>query len=53
MLIVFASEGNKVKAAGGVRNLDDLMAMVENGATRIGTSGGVAIMQNASVETDY
>ena len=42
-----------VKAAGGVRNLDDLMAMVENGATRIGTSGGVAIMQNASVETDY
>ena len=42
-----------VKAAGGVRNLDDLVAMVENGATRIGTSGGVAIMQNASVETDY
>ena len=33
-----------VKASGGIRNLDDLELMVENGATRIGASSGVAIM---------
>ena len=32
-----------VKASGGVRNYDDLKAMVEAGADRIGTSAGVAI----------
>lgn len=35
-----------VKASGGVRTLQDLEVMVENGATRIGASSGVAIMQN-------
>lgn len=42
-----------VKASGGVRNLADLELMVENGATRIGASSGVAIMQNASSDEDY
>lgn len=42
-----------VKASGGVRNLADLELMVENGATRIGASSGVAIMQNASSHEDY
>ena len=32
-----------VKASGGVRNLNDLKQMVEAGATRIGTSSGVAL----------
>ncbi len=32
-----------VKASGGVRNLDDIMAMVDAGASRIGTSSGVKI----------
>jgi deoxyribose-phosphate aldolase len=36
-----------VKASGGVRTLDDLIAMVDAGATRIGTSNGVKIMQEA------
>jgi deoxyribose-phosphate aldolase len=36
-----------VKASGGVRTLDDLLAMVDAGATRIGTSNGVKIMQEA------
>lgn len=39
-----------VKASGGVKTLQDLETMVENGATRIGTSSGVAIMQNAISE---
>jgi deoxyribose-phosphate aldolase len=36
-----------VKASGGVRTLDDLLAMVDAGATRIGTSNGVKIVQEA------
>ena len=42
-----------VKASGGVRNLQDLEAMVEAGATRIGASSGVAIMQNATSHEEY
>jgi len=34
-----------VKAAGGVRSLTDALAMIEAGATRIGTSAGVAIVE--------
>ena len=34
----------EIKAAGGVRNLADAKAMIEAGATRIGTSGGVGIV---------
>lgn len=36
--------GKEVKAAGGVRTIEDLKAMVEAGATRIGTSNGVSLM---------
>ncbi len=34
-----------VKASGGVRSLEDMMKMIEAGATRIGTSSGVKIME--------
>lgn len=37
-----------VKAAGGVRDLDGLKAMVAAGATRVGASAGVKIVQQAS-----
>lgn len=40
-----------VKAAGGVRSYDDLKAMVEAGASRIGTSSGVALMNHKKVES--
>ncbi len=36
-----------VKAAGGVRTLDDLKKMVQAGATRIGASASVRIMEEA------
>lgn len=36
-----------VKAAGGIRNFEDLKAMVAAGASRIGASAGVAIVQAA------
>ena len=36
-----------VKAAGGIRNLEDLLGMVRAGANRIGTSAGPAILEAA------
>jgi len=42
-----------VKAAGGVRNVEDAHGMVEAGATRIGTSNGVAIVSGDSSSGSY
>ncbi|PFK45800.1 deoxyribose-phosphate aldolase [Bacillus cereus] len=42
-----------VKASGGVRNGQDMDAMVEAGATRIGTSAGVALVSGKTATTDY
>ena len=42
-----------VKAAGGVRNANDAQAMIEAGATRIGTSNGVAIVSGESANGSY
>jgi deoxyribose-phosphate aldolase len=40
-------EGMGVKAAGGVRDLESLKAMVAAGATRVGASAGVRIVQES------
>jgi deoxyribose-phosphate aldolase len=37
----------KIKAAGGVRNLDQLLAVKEAGCTRCGATATVAIMEEA------
>ena len=42
-----------VKAAGGVRNAEDARGMIEAGATRIGTSNGVAIVSGDSANGSY
>jgi deoxyribose-phosphate aldolase len=42
-----------VKAAGGIRSLADAQALAAAGATRLGTSAGVALMEAAPVEADY
>jgi len=39
--------GFGVKASGGIRNAASAQAMIEAGATRLGTSNGVAIVQGA------
>jgi deoxyribose-phosphate aldolase len=39
-----------VKAAGGVRDLDSVRAMIAAGATRVGASAGVKIVQQARAE---
>ncbi len=47
--------GNKIgiKASGGVRNIEDANIMIDCGATRLGTSGGVQIINGKNSETSY
>ena len=42
-----------VKAAGGARSYADALSFVEAGATRIGTSAGVAILKGELADGDY
>lgn len=42
-----------VKASGGVRDLATALQMIEAGATRLGTSSGVAIMKGISDHASY
>lgn len=41
-----------VKASGGVRSYEDAVAMIEAGATRIGASSGIAIVQGVADASD-
>lgn len=41
---IVAPHGMEVKASGGVRTKEDAMAVIEAGATRIGTSSGIKIV---------
>jgi len=43
----------EVKAAGGVRNFNDMIKVVEAGATRIGTSAGCQLVKGEESQTDY
>jgi deoxyribose-phosphate aldolase len=43
----------QVKASGGVRSLADMQAMIEAGATRIGTSSGIKILQGQTSQQAY
>jgi deoxyribose-phosphate aldolase len=42
-----------VKASGGVRSVEDAKNMIEAGATRIGASSGVQIVQGLTSDSDY
>ena len=42
-----------VKASGGVRSYETAVAMISSGATRLGTSSGIAIVQGASSHGAY
>jgi len=46
-------QGKGVKASGGVRTFEDAQAMIEAGATRIGTSNGVAIITGHTAQETY
>ncbi|GAA0295792.1 deoxyribose-phosphate aldolase [Gracilibacillus halotolerans] len=43
----------QIKASGGVRNLDDALQMIEAGASRLGASAGVDILNGLESKTDY
>lgn len=43
----------QVKASGGVRDLTAALAMIQAGATRLGTSSGVAIINGAAGSSSY
>lgn len=47
---IVRAKGLGVKASGGIRTLADLRRMVQAGATRIGTSSGLKILQEAAGE---
>ncbi|MEA4134204.1 deoxyribose-phosphate aldolase [Mycoplasma sp. 2704] len=42
-----------IKAAGGIANIDDLIAMYEAGATRFGTSRSIAIVEGKTSKEGY
>jgi deoxyribose-phosphate aldolase len=42
-----------VKAAGGIRSTDDALAMIQAGATRLGTSAGIAIVTGTKSTSKY
>jgi deoxyribose-phosphate aldolase len=42
-----------VKASGGVRTIEDARAMIQAGATRIGASSSVAIVNGEQGAADY
>lgn len=45
--------GMGVKAAGGVKSFEDAVAMIENGATRLGTSSGVLLVTGQKAAGAY
>ncbi len=50
LLAQVAGDKARVKAAGGIRSTADAVAMIEAGASRLGTSSGVALVQGGAVE---
>ncbi|MCC5894814.1 MAG: deoxyribose-phosphate aldolase [Alkalibacterium sp.] len=42
-----------VKASGGVRTIEDAQAMIDAGATRIGTSNGIALVEGNEATESY
>ena len=46
----YAGEDVQVKAAGGIRTWEDAKAMIEAGATRLGTSAGIKIVEDMKTQ---
>jgi len=47
MASVVRGAGMEVKASGGIKSCDDAKRMIDAGATRIGASASIAIVQEA------
>jgi deoxyribose-phosphate aldolase len=48
-----AGKNMKIKASGGIKNLSDAEAMILAGASRLGTSAGVSIIQGHQTKESY
>ena len=46
LMVEHVDEAIAVKAAGGIRDLDSALALIQAGATRIGTSSGIQIVES-------
>ncbi|MBN3490381.1 deoxyribose-phosphate aldolase [Acholeplasma equirhinis] len=42
-------DAGEIKASGGIRSMEDAKAMIEAGATRLGTSSGVSLMEGEKI----
>ena len=51
MSSIVRSSGIGVKAAGGISNYDDAKKMIDAGATRLGASAGIRILQESKSVT--
>lgn len=49
LLVEYTPEPVKIKAAGGVRTLDQVLALIEAGAHRVGTGNARAILEEAAI----
>ena len=52
LMKMVVNDNMEVKASGGVRNYEDALAMINAGATRIGTSNGVEIVNKKEKKND-
>ena len=43
----------EVKASGGIKDKETALQMLEHGATRLGTSSGVSIMEGTTSNSSY
>jgi len=48
-----AGKNMKIKASGGIKNFADAQAMINAGASRLGTSSGIAIIQGLDAKGPY
>lgn len=53
MAAIAKPAGKQVKASGGIRSAEDAQKMVALGATRLGTSAGVKIVQGQTSDSAY
>ncbi|CAI3274780.1 deoxyribose-phosphate aldolase [Enterococcus cecorum] len=50
LMVAQVDDKAQVKAAGGIRDAKSFLAMIQAGAKRIGTSSGIAIMDELKIK---
>ncbi|STP86886.1 deoxyribose-phosphate aldolase [Enterococcus cecorum] len=49
-MVAHVGDKVQVKASGGIRDAKSFLAMIQTGAQRIGTSSGIAIMEELKIK---